>query len=107
MAPMPGLTVTFPFVLNEQERPMIWFAAWLVGHEGVEGDWIHSARGAAEVTVGVPPEATGLRIRKWPNDGFEAEYVDLLDLTGVTHVDAGALDFDVRQTYSRLPEPIH
>ncbi|MFN0094955.1 MAG: hypothetical protein ACKVVT_09270 [Dehalococcoidia bacterium] len=103
---MPDLTVSFPFVLNEQERPMIWFAAWLVGDAGVEGDWFHSARGAAEVTVAIPADATGLRIRKWPNDGFEAEYADILDLARLRTLDAGEVDFDVRQEFSRLPARI-
>ncbi|MFN0094707.1 MAG: hypothetical protein ACKVVT_08005, partial [Dehalococcoidia bacterium] len=103
---MTQITVSFPHVLNEQERPMIWFAAWLVGDAGVEGDWFHSARGAAEVTVAVPAEATGLRVRKWPNDGFDAEYADLLDLRGQTRVEADALDFDIRQRFSRLPDHI-
>lgn len=83
---------------------MIWFASWLVGQAGEEGDWFHSARGAAEVSVTVPTTATGLRIRRWPSDGLEAEYVDILDLAARPAIDAASLDFDTRQTFSRLPE---
>lgn len=82
---------------------MIWFASWLVGAEGVEGGWFHSDRGAADIRVTVPPEATGVRIRRWPSDGLDAEYADVLDLRGVADVNAAALDFDKEQQHSRLP----
>jgi hypothetical protein len=101
---MTEINISFPYVLNEQGRPMIWFASWLVGDDGSEGPWIHSDRGAAEVRVTPPPSATGLRIRRWPNDGFDAEYADILDLSGLRDVDAGALDYDRRQKFSLLAE---
>jgi len=83
---------------------MIWFASWLVDDDGGEGGWVHSARGAARLEVSVPSDATGLRVRRWPSDGFDAEYADLTDLGSVNHIDAGALDFDVRQRFSLLAE---
>jgi hypothetical protein len=101
--PMTDITISFPYTLNEQGRPMIWFGSWLVGDNGMEGPWFHSDRGAAEVRVSVPTDATGLRIRRWPNDGFDAEYADILDL-GVREVDAASLEYDRRQKFSLLNE---
>ena len=82
---------------------MIWFASWLVGAEGVEGGWFHSARGAAGIRVSVPADATGVRIRRWPSDGLDAEYADVFDLAGLASIDAAGLGFDKEQRYSRLP----
>jgi len=82
---------------------MLWFGSWLVGDRGQEGGWFHSARGPAEGRYPVPPEATGLRIRRWPSDGLDAEYADVLR-TDTAEIDAAALDFDTRQPYSVLPE---
>ena len=101
---MTEINISFPYVLNEQGRPMIWFGSWLVGDDGVEGAWFHSDRGGAEVRVSAPADATGLRIRRWPNDGFDAEYADILDLAGMADVDAGALEYDRRQRFSLLHE---
>ena len=82
---------------------MIWFASWLVGTEGVEGSWFHSDRGAATVRVAVPADVSGLRIRRWPSDGLDAEYADIFELAGIGTVDAASLDFDTEQLYSLLP----
>lgn len=82
---------------------MIWFGSWLVGNEGNEGGWFHSARGGAEVVVDIPAEATGIRVRRWPSDGLDAEYADVLDLEGLGSLDAGGLDFDVRQEFGFFP----
>ena len=82
---------------------MLWFGAWLVGHDGSEGAWFHSGRGAAEGRYPVPAEATGIRIRRWPSDGFDAEYADLLDLS-LPALLANDLEFDRRQQFSLLPE---
>jgi hypothetical protein len=98
------LAIHFPEVMNDQGRPMIWFGSWLVGQDGREGEWFHSARGGAVVRVARPPEATGLRIRRWPSDGLDAEYADVLDLASAASLDADSLDFDTRQRYSLLPE---
>lgn len=81
---------------------MLWFGAWLVGAEGVEGDWFHSGRGAAEVEALVPPSATGLRLRRWPSDGFDAEYADLLAIDDLATVWAGEIDFDTPQHFTLL-----
>ena len=101
---MTEINVSFPYVLNEQGRPMIWFGSWLVGDDGIEGSWFHSDRGSAEVRVSIPEGATGLRIRRWPNDGFDAEYADILDLAATRDIDAAALDYDSRQKFSLLAE---
>jgi hypothetical protein len=93
---------TFPPGLNEQERPMLWFGSWLIGDAGEEGPWFHSGRGAASGRFPVPPAATGLRIRRWPSDGFDAEYADILSLDGLTTVDAATLEFDREQAHSLL-----
>ncbi len=81
---------------------MLWFGAWLVGDDGSEGAWFHSGRGAAEGRYAVPADATGIRIRRWPSDGFDAEYADVLDLSTPSLL-AEQLDFDRRQAYSLLP----
>ena len=83
---------------------MLWFGSWLIGQAGEEGGWFHSARGAGAGVFDVPAEATGIRIRKWPNDGFEAEYADVLEISGLGVISAGELDFDIRKQYSSLPE---
>ena len=101
---MTDINISFPYVLNEQGRPMIWFGSWLVDDDGAEGNWFHSDRGSAEVRVSIPADAIGLRIRRWPNDGFDAEYADILDLAGRADIDAGALDYDRRQRFSLLSE---
>lgn len=97
-----SIRIEWPAVENEQGRPMLWFGSWLTGTEGQEGGWFHSARGAAAGEYPVPAQATGLRIRRWPNDGLDAEYADVLEL-GITHLVATELDFDTRQQYSLLP----
>jgi hypothetical protein len=99
-----SIAITFPEEINEQGRPMLWFGSWLVGGEGQEGAWFHSGRGAGAGVYDVHAEATGLRIRKWPNDGFEAEYADVLDLSSIGVITADELDFDIRKKYCSLPE---
>jgi hypothetical protein len=101
---MTDISISFPYVLNEQGRPMIWFGSWLVGDDGTEGPWFHSDRGSADVRVSPPAGATGLRIRRWPNDGFDAEYADILDLSTTVDIDANELDYDSRQRFSLLAE---
>ncbi len=101
---MTDITVHWPDERNEQGRPMLWFGSWLVGGQGGEAGWFHSGRGAATTQAVVPPEATGVRIRRWPNDGLDAEYADILELAELRELRAAELDFDRRQRYSRLPE---
>ena len=70
------LEIDWPELSNEHGDPILWFGAWLVGDEGVEGDWFHSGRGAARTTHAVPSDATGVRLRRWPNEGLAPEYAD-------------------------------
>ena len=101
---MASITVSLPDALNEHGRPMLWFASWLSGHEGAEGQWFYSGRGGESASFPVPDGATGLRIRRWPNEGLDAEYADIVALAEVREVSAEALDFDAPQQFSRLPE---
>jgi hypothetical protein len=80
---------------------MLWFGSWLSGDDGSEGDWYYSGRGGEFGRYDVPGNATGVRIRRWPNEGLDAEYVDVLSFRGET-IAADALDFDAPQHYSRL-----
>ena len=43
-----------------------------------------------------------MRIRRWPNEGLDAEYVDVLDLLETREVRPERLDFDAPQPFSRL-----
>ncbi|MEO8540447.1 MAG: hypothetical protein ABI577_11960 [bacterium] len=99
---MATITVHWPDAANEHGRPMLWFGSWLNGSSGAEGSWIYSGRGGVAVAYPVPEEATGLRVRRWPNEGLDAEYVDVTPLNGVATVIADSLDFDAPQPFSRL-----
>lgn len=81
---------------------MLWFGSWLSGNDGGEGSWFYSGHGGDRDTYSVPVEATGLRIRRWPNEGLDAEYADLLSLEGLDELAAATLDFDSPQPFSRL-----
>ena len=81
---------------------MLWFASWLRGNDGAEGAWFYSGHGGGSETYPVPPESTGLRIRRWPNEGLDAEYADILTITDSGHLAAESLDFDAPQRFSRL-----
>ena len=98
------IRIRWPDVENEQGRPMLWFGSWLVGADGSEGGWFHSARGGAEGAYSIPAGATGVRIRRWPNDGLEPEYADHSPLEDITELVATDLDFESRQQFSLLPE---
>src|SRR5262249_14564287 len=71
---MPSITVTWPVVENEHGWDMLWFGAWLVGNDGSEGPWFYNGRGGESSSYDVPPVATGVRFRRWPNEGLDAEY---------------------------------
>ncbi len=103
---MDELTVAWPSTENEHGEPMLWFGSWLVGDAGGEGGWFYSGRGGTRARYSAPNGVTGVRIRRWPNEGFDAEYVDLLDLNGGAEIHPAELDFDVRQRYSLLPEGV-
>ncbi len=96
------LEIDWPELSNEHGDPILWFGAWLVGDEGVEGDWFHSGRGAARTTHAVPSDATGVRLRRWPNEGLAPEYADLIP-TPAGSVDASDVLFEREQPFSLLP----
>ena len=99
------LTLHWPELANEHGAPMLWFASWLVGNEGCEGDWVYSGRGGESALAAVPADATGVRIRRWPSEGLEPEYVDVdLAATQGGELRVGGLDFDTVQRFSRLPK---
>jgi hypothetical protein len=79
--------------LNEQGRPMLWFGSWLEGPEGHEGGWFFSGAGGTVTEHRPPHGATGVRIRRWPSDGLDPEYVDL-PLAGLHLLLTERLDFD-------------
>ena len=99
---MPDLTIVWPAEPNEHGARMLWAASWLVGTAGEEGEAIYSGRGGEQRRYAVPTAASGVRIRRWPNEGLEPEYVDVLDLAGVRELRPDRLDFDVPQPFSRL-----
>ncbi len=96
--------IAWPALPNEHGGRMLWFGSWLVGHEGAEAAWFYSGRGGERGCYTVPPDATGLRIRRWPNEGFDAEYADVLDLSACRELKPADLDFDRRQRFSLLEE---
>ena len=88
-------------------QPMPWFGAWLVGDGSREGDWFHSGRGADETVHALPADAIGVRLRFWPSEGLDPEYVDVpLDQVGERNgqlwIDTGALNYDAPGPHSRL-----
>lgn len=54
----------------------------------------------------IPAEATGLRIRRWPNEGLDAEYSDVLALDRLSQLFPSSLDFDATQPFSRFAEKL-
>jgi hypothetical protein len=104
-----SITVHWPDSLNDFGRPMLWMASWLIGGAGEEGDWFFSGRIAdansgSDEGVGphtVPAEATGIRVRRWPDEEFSPEYADVIPLRSDT-IDIETLAFDRRQIHSRL-----
>ncbi len=99
---MSTITIAWPAELNEHGRPMLWFGSWLKGDDGAEGEWFYSGHGGLNDAYPVPAWATGLRVRRWPNEGFDAEYCDLLNLGEQCEIAAGSLDFEAPQRFSRL-----
>lgn len=103
---MSALAITWPAEHNEHGDSMLWFGSWLVGTEGAEGPWFYSGRGGDRGQYPVPAEATGVRIRRWPNEGFDAEYVDVFDLAGQQEIGPATLDFDQPQRFSMLAKDV-
>lgn len=95
------LTVDWPDLVNEDGAPMLWFGAWLVGDRGDEGVWFHSGRGGAHTAHDVPAEATGVRLRRWPNEGLAPEYTDIIPVPEGA-LDAADASFEREQPFSRL-----
>ncbi len=91
---------------NEKGQPILWLGAWLVGNRGEEGVWFHSGRGASLTEHAIPDDATGIRIRRWPNEGLSPEYVDLVKVWRGA-IDTTALDFDKPQPFSVLSRDDH
>lgn len=83
---------------------MAWFGSWLIGADGQEGEWFHSARGAAETEHAAPPGATGVRLRFWPSEGLDPEYIDVsLPAQASAHtIDTAVLNFNRPGPHSRL-----
>ena len=101
------LTIKWPKLLNEHGYGLLWFASWIVGEDGSEGDWFYSGRGGELQRTRIPPAAIGVRVRRWPSEGFEAEYADVLFGDGtVTEVSPEQLAFDMAQRFSRLSADI-
>lgn len=95
------LTIDWPDMANEEGTPMLWFGAWLVGDAGGEGGWFHSGRGGACTSHEVPPEATGVRLRRWPNEGLAPEYADVIPVPSA-RLDAASISFEREQPFSLL-----
>ncbi len=100
---MRRISVSWPSELNEHGRSMLWFGSWIIAGDGSEGEWFYNGRGGAREHYEVPSRAIGLRIRRWPNEGFDAEYADVLSLDGLDELTPCDLDFDRRQELSLLP----
>lgn len=98
-----AIQITWPVEPSEHGRPMLWFGSWLTGNEGEELGWFYSGRGGESGRYAVPDGATGIRIRRWPNEGFDAEYADILAITE-PQVAPETLQFDTRQQHSLLRE---
>lgn len=100
---MGAITVAWPELQNEHGGRLLWFGSWLVGDDGSEGAWFYTGRGGERASYTLPPEATGVRVRRWLNEGLEPEYADVSSLGTVLSLHPERLDFDVRQRFSRLP----
>jgi len=99
---MTSITVTWPREQNEHGRPLLWFGSWLQGNDGSEGAWFYSGHGGDRGDYPVPADAIGLRVRRWPNEGLDAEYADVLKLEGLAELAPESLDFDAPQPFSHL-----
>lgn len=96
------VAVTWPICQNEHGGHMLWYGSWLVGQDGAEGRGFYSGRGGTVASYPVPAGAIGLRVRRWPNEGLDPEYADVLAPAVPARVAAGDLPFDDRQHFSLL-----
>ncbi len=99
---MAEMTIHWPAATNEHGDQMLWAGSWLVGAAGEEGPMIYSGRGGEHGRYRIPEAGAGVRIRRWPNEGLDAEYVDVLDLSRARELRPERLDFDAPQPFSRL-----
>lgn len=100
---MASITVHWPNIPNEHGDRMLWHGSWLVGNEGGEGPQFYSGRGGDVDTYQAPSQATGVRLRRWPNEGLDFEYADILDLSASPSISADELEYDKRQHFARIP----
>lgn len=98
---MSVIRVRCPDLQNEHGEPLLWLASWIVGADGSEGAWFHSAAGAGEATATAPPEAIGVRVRRWTHEELAPEYADVVPLPDAP-IDVAALDFERPQPFSAL-----
>jgi hypothetical protein len=98
------ITIAFRPRYNEQGEHMLWMVSWLVNEEGQEGEWFYSGSGGESSDFAVPQGTLGLRIRRWPTNGLDPEYVDLSLAEIHGPVSDRGLRFDHRQRFSRLQE---
>ncbi|MHB8577219.1 MAG: hypothetical protein ACYDCQ_18055 [Dehalococcoidia bacterium] len=96
------MAVSWPDLPNEHGGRMLWFGSWLAEGVDLEAGWFYSGRGGVRDEYRVPVGAAGLRIRRWPNEGLDPEYVDVLDFATLSELRPDELDFDVQQRFSRL-----
>jgi len=101
-----AVRVAWAAATNEHGDAMLWFGSWLLGNAGEEGPWFYSGRGGETTEHAAPGGMTGMRIRRWPSEGFWSEYVDLaaaeLAAQGAAAIRTGDLRFDRPQPFSRL-----
>lgn len=92
--------------MSDFGQAMPWFGSWLVGDGAVEGSWFHSGRGGGETAHTPPSDAVGVRLRFWPSEGLDPEYVDvpLSSDGGELVIDTAELEFDRPGPHSRLAE---
>ena len=106
--PIGQFTVHWERRTNEHGDPLLWFGSWLLLDGDSEGDWFYSGRGDETTSHPVPAAATGARIRCWPSEALEAEYVDValnVDGARLGELHTAHLTFDTKQPHSHLPEP--
>src|SRR5438128_2437573 len=96
------LVIHWPYLPNEHGERMLWFGSWLAEGVDAESSWFYCGRGGERGAYAVPDGATGVRIRRWPNEGLDPEYVDVFDLADKQELRPEALDFDAPQRFSRL-----
>lgn len=98
---MSVIRVRCPHLRNEHGEPLLWLASWIVGADGSEGAWFHSGAGAGVATATAPPDAIGVRVRRWTHEELAPEYADVVPLPDAP-IDVAGLDFERPQPFSAL-----